>query len=272
MKYTILIKDENKVKKITKIITYSEGGFAVAVPYHNAKNGHLIKYEIDYDKKTIYVIKSDTINYVASDRVKLSIHQDGFVQFSGENSGKIISGRDENGNPKGLGYLTSPLSNPILTGPTLGVLVWGLEDFTDFDVEKASDEIVLFNNQDIYLRDFKPNFNGYFIECFVFPIRFFSGVRIDDNNKYILEMCFKNFEAYNAVIKLKVLPTDSKEYFLGLMASKVQVFQNSPSGFSLNAPSKLKSVKDSTGTVMAAIYPAPNNDDEIPSINLDFKK
>jgi hypothetical protein len=68
-----------------------------------------------------------------------------------------------------------------------------------------------------------------------------------------------------------VLPTDSKEYFLGLMVSKVKTFPKFPSGFSLNAPSELKSSKESIGTLMAAIYPAPDDLGEILHLNnLDY--
>src|SRR2546423_12523824 len=50
-------------------------------------------------------------------RLKISHHPDGFLQFSGQG---IRSGRDENGNPKGLGTHSFPLNLPTL-GPSFGI-------------------------------------------------------------------------------------------------------------------------------------------------------
>jgi hypothetical protein len=118
-------------RKLTKVIGYGAGGFAVLTPYHQARSGFVGKIPVDYNKIGSFTIpKHDFIGFTAEDRVKLSYHPDGFVQFSGEVQGKVISGRDPStGEPKGVGLLTQPLSNPILSGPSFGMTAWGAGRF-----------------------------------------------------------------------------------------------------------------------------------------------
>jgi hypothetical protein len=115
--------------KVVQILPYKEGGFAVLTPYHTAGRGYLMKHPVDYATREMQIARADLVTeYSAEDRVKLSIHPDGFVQFSGQDQGKIESGRDpETGEPKGLAIFTRhpPISEPIETGPTFGVACWG---------------------------------------------------------------------------------------------------------------------------------------------------
>jgi len=272
-KYTIVIDEGNGPKKITKIFTLSDGGFAVAVPYHNARKGHLIRYDIDYNETMRYIKVAETENYIASDRVKLSMHMNGFVQFSGENPGKILSGIDESGEPKGLGYIISPLSEPIRTGPTFGITIWGLNDFEDFKCAKANETTILFENSDIYFRNLTENYNGIVIEGFVFPSNYYSGVITENNETQILTMSFKNFEASGAVFRLKVLRAETNMYFIGLLVSRVETSFPAPSGFVLGSPSKLNFPGSKNGVSMFAMYPEPEKiNEELHVQSLDYNK
>ena len=94
------------------------------------------------------------VHYTAEDRVKLSHHWDGFVQFSGESPGKIISGRNAlTGAPKGLGLMSAPIRRPIVTGPTSGLLVWGLDDYAE---HRPTARDIVFNQDEIYYRNCTP--------------------------------------------------------------------------------------------------------------------
>src|SRR5436190_17943309 len=120
---TVCIRHDGVIRKITKTVPYSDGGFALLVPYHSARVGYLTKMPVDYSKRgEILVERAEIVEYTADDRVKLSYHPDGFVQFSGERAGKIISGRDpDTGEPRGIGVLTNPMREPMASGPNCGM-------------------------------------------------------------------------------------------------------------------------------------------------------
>jgi hypothetical protein len=125
--------------------------------------------------------------YDANDRVKLSYHADGFVQFSGENSTKIQSGRDGRGLPKGIGLQTAPISSPIKTGPTFGIACWGLSDFREDEAPSAND--IVFEEHELYHRDCTPsNFNAYQVFGFVFPESLWGVVRMRGGGGYSLHV------------------------------------------------------------------------------------
>lgn len=94
----------------------------------------------------------------------MSFHPDGFVQFSGENAARILSGRDTGGEPKGLGVMFNPLFNPIRSGPTFGVSAWGLEEFDE--LEPSRDHVITFSQEEMYFRGCVP---GTGTECISKP-------------------------------------------------------------------------------------------------------
>src|SRR5262245_52308178 len=71
------------------------GAFAVSVPYHPAKQGLLCAIPVRFDKEEYTVPQSDMTFYTVEDTVKLSIHMDGFVQFSSGGRQPIISGYNQ---------------------------------------------------------------------------------------------------------------------------------------------------------------------------------
>ena len=170
-KWTIAIRpaEGQKPRKLTKVIGLNGQGFSVLTPYHAARSGYLFKLPMDLRKLGERVIPwNEAIAFTAEDRVKLSYHIDGFAQFSSETPGKIISGRDpKNGEPKGLGLLVRSLSSPSVSGPSVGVTAWGLEDFEEI---ADDDEVVLFEPQDHYYRQCDPeNANIWHLAIYAFP-------------------------------------------------------------------------------------------------------
>jgi len=189
----IAVEDQSgKLRKITKIIPYPDGGFAVLVPYHSARNGYLFKtnipdpapgkilvlqrtqegfeYKLNISERTVQIGQpSESDRYSADDRVKLSFHPDGFVQFSGENPGKILSGRDEAGEPKGLGLMTrKPMDNPIASGPTFAIVFWGVSEFEELN--NADPDVIKIALSELYYRKCTPQTaNGIVIEGFILP-------------------------------------------------------------------------------------------------------
>jgi hypothetical protein len=76
--------------------------------------------------------------------LKLSHHPDGFTQFSGSG---ILSGRDEDGNPKGVGTMSWPLSQPT-QGPSFGLTIFNVSQYSAAPNEDRPDDII-FTAEDI---------------------------------------------------------------------------------------------------------------------------
>lgn len=125
---TIAIRDDGgTLRKVTKIIQMRDG-FAVSVPYHSAKEGWITEHPMHYEKLDVHtVMPSELVHFTASDRVKLSIHLDGFVQFSRGGEQQVRSGFDEATQTiKGVG-LRAPTPVVVTSGPTFGIVLRGLE-------------------------------------------------------------------------------------------------------------------------------------------------
>jgi hypothetical protein len=264
-KFTISLQENDIDYKISKILFYgNNGGFGVLCPYHSAKSGYLLKYTTGLDIYAEYSqetnIKVDEhLQYSASDRIKLSIHTDGFVQFSGENPQKIISGRDKiTGEPKGLGLFSSPLSKPILSGPTFAITIWGLKEFSKYDGSKVNESAIQFLDQDYEYRETnKENYNAYIIEGFVFPPMFWNFSFLDNFNRQIVKFRHPEFQhERNRPLTFRVLPFIDTElrYMVAILVSRaqLQMTEHHNSGFVFASPSQ---VKDGKVTAMQAIFP-----------------
>lgn len=254
-------------RKITKIVGYGAQGFAVVTPYHAARTGFVGKMPIDYKKIGRFAVpRADIIGFTADNRVKLSYHPDGFVQFSGEAQGTIISGRDPTtGEPKGVGLMSQPLSSPIRSGPSFAISAWGLHDFAVLpDAECGA--AVLFERDDLYFRGTTPSeANGIILEVFAFPKRYWAGVR-QRGRDYVLTLAFKDFEASRAAIDLKVIDIPGQDVMLASFASNARVLFPSDSGWVLNGPGSV--APDGKGHVLIGFYPRDTVlGDRVPSLD-----
>lgn len=239
--------------KITKIIPYKDGGFALVAPYHSARSGYVAKFPVDYTKVGKFAVSLDElVGFTADDRVKLSYHPDGFAQFSSEIQGRVISGRDPTtGEPKGVGLITAPLSNPIRSGPSMGVTAWGLGEFEELDANSNS---IVFSPDDIYYRGCTPETAcAWAIEFFVFPNRYWAGVR-SRGNQFVLSMTFRNFEASGANIEFAVIPLLGQPCFIAAFASRILGKFPSASGWILSGPGQ-QDAATGKGHVLQAYYP-----------------
>ncbi len=142
----ISVLDKNgEYRRIFKIIFYNSGGFAFVLPrLIDSQTGRLEKTLVTYENFGTHLdIKRDeSEQYSAKDIVKFSYHSDGFVQFSSATNSRIISGRNPDGSPKGLGLLSWSLSNPISTGPSMTITFWGLDKFVKEVLAKVDKRFV----------------------------------------------------------------------------------------------------------------------------------
>lgn len=254
-------------RQITKIVGMADGGFAVTVPYHSERTGFLFRMAVDYSQTSIETGVEEMVPYTADDRVKLSLHLDGFVQFSGERPGRVLSGRNSDGSAKGLGLVKNPLNEPLRTGgPMFGVSAWGVEEFDELPNKKAA---IVFREADLYNRDCTiDDFSGYLIEGFVYSRRYIGRATLGGPSGLRLTRQFPNytplparssltlptrqplFEERGAIFDLAVVDVGSPHVIIGLLVSRAKLEMPSNSGFALASPSDMRHV-------LQAMYPNP---------------
>jgi hypothetical protein len=136
--WTIQVITGSGCHKICRVWFGSDGSYYVTAPYHKARNASVSVTTAYYERRRSQIDRSSHVDLRLLDdderRLKLSHHPDGFAQFSGEG---IISGRDANGRPKGIGIMSFPLTLPPRTGPSFACAILGLEDFTPGDSQRA---------------------------------------------------------------------------------------------------------------------------------------
>lgn len=227
------------------------------VPYHKAQSGFL--YKLPVDPKTDLepgmrsVSYDQCVGFTASDRVKLSYHTDGFAQFSGEAPGKIISGRDPTtGEPKGLGLFTRPLTRPIQTGASVGITIFGIDDF---EAARERDYPLIFEPSDFYYRGSTPeDANTWILSIFAFPIAVTPPVRFKGGNA-VLDVALEGlYGPWVSVVELKVVHLPVEKVFLGLMVNHFKSSGRPKSGWSISGPGDW--TMQQKGHVLMASYPA----------------
>jgi hypothetical protein len=265
-KFTLVLHDGNKAYKIVKIAFYGNGGFCIFAPYHSAKKGLLVKLKFDYRLRNQNISRDECLEYTADDKVKLSLHPDGFVQFSGLNK-NIISGRDKvTGKPKGLGLMSNPLNQVIKSGPTFGITLWGINEFNEYIKSEKDEQIIEFQESDYYYRNCTKDWNGYIIEGFLFERNVLPYV-IKVQDKQLLKIKHFNFEIPGTIFIHRIIPYYSKDYIIGLIISRTKIYFESKSGFILNSPSQI--VDKTTAIGLFALYP-PDSKMILPQQSLNY--
>ena len=260
VKTTVVVAHEGGLKRIVKLLPLSDGGFAATMPYHSKRSGSLMKTLIPQGTGTLSVSLDQVVPFSASDRVKLSYHADGFVQFSGETSSRIVSGRDSEGRPKGLGLMSHPLDELIQSGPSVGCSAWGLAEFESW-IERPSEAALMFSEEaDFYVEpraaeddpepgtSHAPEHPG--IHCSIFP--FPAAVLHDAVGAYgtgdEMEMRLPmNVYLREAMFRVKLVSM-GPQVALGVIAQRQSFGSTEPSGFSISGPG------DGTHN-MQAVYP-----------------
>ena len=162
-RYTIIYEINSTRRKLCTVLLSSDGSYFVTCPYHKSEVVSLSKRTVNYTRSS-QVLETPPIEYSLLEddehRLKLSHHPDGFVQFSGHN---ILSGRNEKGDPKGIGLMSWPMSKPT-AGPVCGITILNPAAFKEAGNLRTGD--ILFNSEDIYRAD---KDTGLMIEMYYFP-------------------------------------------------------------------------------------------------------
>lgn len=216
--YLILLDVGGESYKISKISLHKDGGFDFHFPYNDSKIGILYKTTHDYTQTESHSVISELKEkYSISSKVKLSIHASGFTQFSGPN---ITSGLHWFTNePKGLAVFSSPLTNPITTGPTFNMSLSSLEGFAKYaGVPKKREKIIKFSADNIYNGEIQSSL--YVLEGFIFTAELLEKVK-QLNGEHYLKMRMPNFEDSNAEFYFKIIFLKKINSFMALSMRKV---------------------------------------------------
>lgn len=261
----ILSRHKKNIHKLLKITPHADGGFNVLMPYCKIKKGYVFKWDKNYSKKIEYISQDDMIqDFSINKNTKLSIHKSGFVQFSGQG---ILSGIDRYTNkPKGMGVQSSPLSRPIKSGPTFGAVIWGISLYDRYTKVSNTANILLFEEEDIYLRYNSEPLLGQVIDWDSLAIEgFFFGNELlphvyKINGEYKITLKFLKFEVPGTVFTLKVIFLKNSPGFLGILVSRICTsHEGSDSGYCLSGPTgNIRKVNgDTIGTGINCAYPLP---------------
>jgi hypothetical protein len=255
-KWTIGIRPAagEAVRKITKIIGLNGKGFSVLMPYHKAKSGFLCKHRINLPPLGVTSFNWDEcVGFTAEDRAKLTYHIDGFAQFSSEVQGKIISGRDpKTGEPKGLGLYARSLISPPMSGPSVGVQVWGIEEFDKSDDEQ---DLLIFEPNDVYYRNSTPQVaNSWTLGIYAFPIGVVPPLQFERSQGVMWYQPHPITAGVpGAVIKMKAIYLSAEKMYLGLYVERFVMNVPVQSGWTLNGPGNYTQYQ--SGDVLSATYP-----------------
>jgi hypothetical protein len=258
----VCIRDPNGVlRKITKIVPYTgDRGFAAMVPYHSAKQGFLLKHSVRYDHPVGLVPAKTAIPFTATDRVKLSIHLNGFVQFSGEDSNRIISGRDAmTGEPKGIGIVFDHSIDDIRSGPLFSITLWGIDDFAEQSILNKS--CLEFTADDVYA-DRRLLCCGdkvaHILEFFILPNSILRRERrFGTRGDYVRLELPRSDTLLRYRHDLRVIDLPGQNHFLGCLVSRITIDEPSPSGYQMSGPSFAPPGSDDFVTIRA-FYPPPD--------------
>ena len=205
---------------------------------------------------------SECISFTVENRVKLSYHADGFAQFSGEASGKIISGIDQStGEPKGLGLRSNPLSTPTWWGPVVSITAFDINDF--LTTKDSTSGTIMFEPDEFYYRRCSPHeADGWILTIHVFPRNPPLPVR-SRNNFPFLQVASENnpFSPLTYIVEYRLVDFQRAPVFLGLNLNRIVTKGGAKSGWALIGPSEVGGEADSKRYGLFALYPRPIGQD-----------
>jgi len=240
---TICIKEKGKIYKIISIsASKKDGSINMYFPYFAESTGfveqHYHKYKAGeqiLDPKKIF--KKCVIGRTA----KLSLHQSGFVQLSGNG---IISGIDTKTRmAKGIGLFSSPLKFPVYSGPTVSFKCFGVEKGFDQLISRKRDVqyiILNKNNNDFIERKFssKEKINSYLLEFFIFPKEAKRHIFYYNNKPFINHIIPNYIHQPNIFVAHPVLDIKYFEGVIGIFPILIysQFADEFERGYVLNSP------------------------------------
>lgn len=260
---TITIEKNGNRFKLCKLWFGSDGSCYLAVPYHPANKALLLKSTVNYNtRQEIKIHLEQCVDVCSLDdrRLKLSLHPDGFCQFSGDG---VVSGKDDRGEIRGIGVWTHSLLDEV-SGPRFGVSIQGIESFAPH-TEPSQDDVRFRYD------DFVPvaGSKGLALECYYFQPRWrrFIYAAFDGTKVISVPHVYSR-----ATLNLRVLPAPDDcalQGFIGLDLFPMETFFKDP-GFCINGPAenwRSNLERQHLGELIWCMYPRPEKAESRRSLN-----
>jgi hypothetical protein len=263
--WTIQLVSGEDCRKVCRVWFGSDGSYYVTAPYHSARSASVSMITGYYERRKSTTNRDSQveIGLLEDDqkRLKLSHHPDGFAQFSGEG---IVSGRGDDGSPKGIGIMSFTLARPPRTGGSFACAIFGPEDFASGNPSRGDamnfevDQIPPVHGR-----------NGFILEGSYFTGAWREYVFKLDGEWY-LDMRHNS----GVALRYRVLLSDTdSNCFIGLRMFRYDVgVADHSSGFILSGPSG--NVRTVDGERMAdgiyAVYPSIDADSDLGARLLEY--
>jgi hypothetical protein len=257
--------------KVFKVGFGGDGSYYVTAPYHPLETALIGKVEVNYALERPAAMKESIAQAMQlavldddEKRLKLSHHPDGFLQFSGEG---IVSGRQSDGTPKGIGVFSWKLDRPTY-GPSFGISFYRPEKLGRQGTPKPGD--VIFDSAELeHMRMpgfpfLDVRFAGHY-----FPPRFRSFVRQDAGG---YRMSIVNPESY-VIQELKVILASKDSRFPGVIGLTAEPMEIGYEGFFMSSSTgslRRSSAGDLIGDQLFCLYPVPADVSSAKLVRLNF--
>jgi hypothetical protein len=256
--YTLAYAADGKQWDLCKVIFGGDGSYYVTAPYHKRSAATAALVTVCYNSPTDVATTLGSALEIAlveddEQRLKLTHHPDGFIQFSGHG---ILSGRDRSGKAKGIGIQSWPLYEPTF-GPSFVAAFsdpegWGRESTN-------SARTIVFDEASLkHMR--WPDITGLTVVGFYFPVRWREFVYSDAEGSDWIDIVHPNAQA---VKHLRVLLASKESDFPGLLGLEVQPSAieaiDPDGGFYLSSSSgnvRWTAKGDLLGDQLVCMYPA----------------
>ncbi len=250
--YRVAVEGEDGRERLIARIGFLRDGFHLSVPYHPVTDGLVLRIPYDYSQKQSIQKLHESATFTVSDRVKLSLHMGGFVQFS--SSGRpIVSGYNrELEQIRGVG-LKAPTSVNVTSGPLCGLIFQGLDKF----VERGGKHAETFRPGDLWhhpLYAGLPTSTAYNLEFFMFPVSELVSATTTNGN-YILRRELPFQGEFSFRFDLRIMEVPHMPFFLGVILSRFEADPDFESGYKLGGPGCFDTDGNAFG--IAAWYPRP---------------
>jgi hypothetical protein len=206
--YTLGYTRDGRYVDLCRVVFGGDGFYYVMAPYHPLDKALAGVYTVNYARQSVMAL-ADAVELAVLDdderRLKIAHHPDGFLQFSGEG---VRSGRDPSGEPRGIGIMSWPLSNPTF-GPSFSLLF--SDPFECGREAQVASSSILFEEADlVHLRKDLP---GLRITGYYLPPRWREFVyRADD--AYWVHLLHPNGQALK---RLRVILASPEADYAGLI-------------------------------------------------------